>query len=282
MPEATTRRVAFTLQRTARYVVLTILTLVMVFPFVWIISSSLKGDVEVIAYPPTIVPKAVTIGAYLTIFRDYAFGKYFTNSFVIATGATALSLVVGSLAAYSFSRLRFPGDQLLLLSLLGALMVPSIVLIIPLYVILNMLGMIDTHIGTILVNCSYCVPLVAWMMRGFFSTIPGELEDAGRIDGCSYLGVLFRIVVPLSAPGLAASAIFIFLVVWNEFLFALVFTMETAKTLPVITSEFIGVFEISWSQLAAAAVTTSVPILVFILVFQRKLISGLTQGAIKG
>jgi ABC-type glycerol-3-phosphate transport system permease component len=273
---------ALGLRRTARYVLLTIITLAVTFPFVWIISSSLKGDAEVIAYPPTLMPKAATIGAYLIIFRDYAFGKYFANSFIIATGATALSLVVGSLAAYSFSRLRFPGDQLLLLSLLGALMIPSIVLIIPLYVILNKLGMIDTRIGTILANCSYCVPLVAWMMRGFFSTIPGELEDAGRIDGCSYLGVLFRIIVPLSAPGLAASAIFILLIVWNEFPFALVFTMERAKTLPVITSEFIGVFEISWSQLAAAAVTTSIPILVFILVFQKRLISGLTQGAIKG
>jgi multiple sugar transport system permease protein len=276
------RHLASGLRRTARYFLLTIITLAVTFPFVWIVSSSLKGDIEVIAYPPTLMPKAPTFGAYIAIFRDYAFGKYFTNSFVIAVGATALSLVVGSLAAYSFSRLRFPGDHLLLLSLLGALMIPSIVLIIPLYVILNKLGMIDTHIGTILANCSYCVPLVAWMMRGFFSTIPGELEDAGRIDGCSYLGVLFKIIVPLSAPGLAASAIFILLVVWNEFPFALVFTMERAKTLPVVTSEFIGVFEISWSQLAAAAVTTSVPILVFILIFQKKLISGLTQGAIKG
>jgi multiple sugar transport system permease protein len=269
------------LARIARYSFLVILTLAVTFPFVWIISSSLKGDAEVIAYPPTLVPKAVTISAYLTIFREYAFAKYFLNSFIIATGATALSLIVGSLAAYSFSRLRFPGDQFFLLSLLGSLMVPSIVLIIPLYVLLNMVGMIDTHIGIILANCAYCIPLVAWMMRGFFTTIPGELEDSAIIDGCSYLGALFRIIMPLSAPGLAASAIFIFLIVWNEFLFALVFTTETAKTLPVITSEFIGVFEISWSQLAAAAVTTSIPILVFILVFQRRLISGLTQGAIK-
>jgi ABC-type glycerol-3-phosphate transport system permease component len=271
-----------TLPRIERFSLLTILTLAVIFPFVWIILSSLKGDAEVIAYPPTLVPKHVTIAAYLTIFRDYAFAKYFLNTFIIATGATALSLIVGSLAAYSFSRLRFPGDHLFLLSLLGSLMVPSIVLIIPLYVILNKAGLIDTHIGLILANCCYCVPLVAWMMRGFFSTIPGELEEAAIIDGCSYIGAFFRIIMPLSAPGLAASAIFIFLIVWNEFLLALVFTTEKAKTLPVITSEFIGVFEISWSQLAAAAVTTSIPILVFILIFQKKLISGLTQGAIKG
>jgi multiple sugar transport system permease protein len=277
----TTRGIS-ALTNVTRYFLLTILAIAVTFPFMWIISSSLKGNIEVIAYPPTLVPKAVTVSAYLTIFRDYAFAKYFMNSFIIATGATALSLIVGSFAAYSFSRLRFPGDQLFLLSLIGALMVPSIVLIIPIYVILNAAGLIDTHIGIILANCSYCIPLVAWMMRGFFSTIPSDLEDAGIIDGCSYLGVLFKIIMPLSAPGLAASAIFIFLIVWNEFLFALVFTMESAKTLPVITSEFIGVFEISWNQLAAAAVTTSIPILVFILIFQRRLISGLTQGAIKG
>jgi multiple sugar transport system permease protein len=120
------------------------------------------------------------------------------------------------------------------------------------------------------------------MMRGFFSSIPGELEDSAIVDGCSYFGAFFRILLPISAPGLAASAIFIFLIVWNEFIFALIFTNETAKTLPVITSEFIGVFEISWNRLAAAGVVTAIPILIFILIFQKWLISGLTQGAVKG
>jgi ABC-type glycerol-3-phosphate transport system permease component len=264
------------------YLALIVLTIGSIFPFIWTLSSSLKDDVEVSAYPPTFIPKNPTINAYTAIFRDYSFGKYFLNSMIIAIGATTISLFVGSLAAYSFCRLRFPGDNLLLLAFLGSLMLPAIVLVIPLFVIFEKMGLIDTHFGLILANCCYCIPLVAWMMRGFFTSIPGELEDSAIVDGCSYFGAFFRIILPLSAPGLAASAIFIFLIVWNEFMFALVFTNEAAKTLPVITSEFIGVFEISWNRLAAAGVTTSIPILIFILIFQKWLISGLTQGAVKG
>ncbi|PKL14710.1 MAG: carbohydrate ABC transporter permease [Spirochaetae bacterium HGW-Spirochaetae-8] len=264
------------------YFLLIVVTIFSIFPFIWTISSSFKNDVEVIAYPPTFIPKEFTFSAFVAIFKEYNFGKYFLNSFIVALGATLISLFVGSLAAYSFSRLRFPGDNLLLIALLGSMMLPTIVLIIPIFIIFERLSLIDTHFGLILANCCSGVPLVAWMMRGFFSSIPGELEDSAIVDGCSYFGAFFRILLPISAPGLAASAIFIFLIVWNEFIFALIFTNETAKTLPVITSEFIGVFEISWNRLAAAGVVTAIPILIFILIFQKWLISGLTQGAVKG
>jgi multiple sugar transport system permease protein len=264
------------------YFGLSLWVLIMVLPFLWIVSTSLKSNAEVYMFPPKLWPETLRFDAFVRVFHDYAFGSHFLNSMIIAVGATSLSLVVGLLAGYSIARLGFPGDRIFLTFLLGSLMLPAVVIVIPLFRVLQSLNLIDTYAGLILVNCSATLPLVVWMMQGFFSSIPRELEEAARIDGCSYFGAFVQVVLPLSAPGIAACAIFIFLIVWNEFLFSLIFTARKAKTLTVVISEFIGIFEISWNQLAAAAVITTLPVLAFVLFFQKGLISGLTKGAVKG
>lgn len=267
--------------RVVFYGVMLTLVLILIFPFIWITLTAFKTSFEVNAFPPKLFPSRISLDSFRGLFEEYSFGSHFLNSSIIAFGTTVVSLFIGSFAGYSIARLGFPGARILLLLLLGSLMLPAVVIIIPLYRILQTIGLIDTHIGLILLNCTYCVPLVVWMMQGYFMTIPSALEESARIDGCSYLGAFFRIVVPLSAPGIAAAGIFIFLVVWNEFLFALIFTSTRAKTLTVVISEFIGIFEIPWNRLSAAAVVTALPVLLFMLFFQKQLVAGLTKGAVK-
>ena len=204
------------------------------------------------------------------------------NSMLIGSAVTVLCLFVGSLAAYAFARLDMPfGDKLIFL-LLFTQMIPGIAIMIPLYLLVSKINMLDRRTTLVVVYCSFSLPFVIWMMRGYFQTIPSELEDAAMMDGCSRLGALFKVVIPLSTPGLFATGIFTFLAAWNEFLLALVMTQSLAsKTMPVALAEFIGRFRVDYGLMCTVGVIACVPPILVALIFQRHLIEGLTAGAVK-
>ncbi len=259
-------------------------------PIVWLFISSITPLPQLLTVPLKWLPEHPTFEHYnriLTASRNAEttasnFKVAIGNSIVVAGGVTLVCLFIGSLAAYAFARLDVPlGDKLIFL-LLFTQMIPGIAIMIPLYLIASRLNMLDRRITLVIIYCSFSLPFVIWMMRGYFQTIPRELEDAAMIDGCSRVGALFRVVIPLSKPGLFATGIFAFLGAWNEFLMALVMTQSLAsKTMPVAMAEFIGRFRVDYGLMCTVGVIACVPPILFALVFQRYLIEGLTAGAVK-
>lgn len=259
-------------------------------PIVWLFISSITPLPQLLTVPLKWLPEHPTFEHYnriLTASRNAEttasnFKVAIGNSILVAGGVTLVCLFVGSLAAYAFARLDVPlGDKLIFL-LLFTQMIPGIAIMIPLYLIASRLNMLDRRITLVIIYCSFSLPFVIWMMRGYFQTIPRELEDAAMIDGCSRVSALFRVVLPLSKPGLFATGIFAFLGAWNEFLMALVMTQSLAsKTMPVAMAEFIGRFRVDYGLMCTVGVIACVPPILFALVFQRYLIEGLTAGAVK-
>lgn len=212
-----------------------------------------------------------------------AFRAALVNSTVIAVSTVAVAMVVGILGAYAFARLRFRFRRTVLLLFLGTYMLPQIALLIPLYLILSSLGLLNTLTGLVIVDCSLVVPFVLWILSNYFMTIPEDLEDAARIDGTSRLGALFYIVLPAARPGIFAALMFAFLLAWDEFMYALVFTSsDAAKTLPVAISEFAGRYTTDFGLVAAGGLVAAIPPLIIALIFQRYIVSGMSAGSIKG
>jgi ABC-type glycerol-3-phosphate transport system permease component len=238
------------------------------FPLFWMVISSLKSTGEFYASPPTFLPVHWTLDNYRMLFAQTSFGTYFTNSLIVALGATFMSLLVGGLGAYSLSRFRFRSIAVFAQMTLLAYMLPEVLVVIPLYVYVVKLGMADT----------------LWYMRAYFNAIPVTLEESAMVDGCTRLQALRRVVLPLALPGLISTGVFAFNHAWNEFLFALVFTSsERKKVLTLGLATWIGQDSIySWGMLLAAAVLVTVPVLIFYLLVQRKLVAGLAGGATKG
>ena len=227
-------------------------------------------------------PDAPTLQNYVSLFTHLPFAIYLRNSTIVATGTMCLALVLGSLGAYGFVRFRFRGRSPLLVAILMAYMIPSVVLLVPLLVIFRTYGLINTFPGLILAEATNTAPFVLLLMINYFSTLPRELEDAARVDGCTRLQVLIKIVLPLSVPGLVAAGLFAFIATWNNFLFAFLFTTtEATKTLPVIMRLFALGEPAVWGVSAAGAVLTTIPVALLFLLFQRMLISGLAAGAVK-
>nr|WP_239542767.1 carbohydrate ABC transporter permease [Micromonospora terminaliae] len=205
------------------------------------------------------------------------------NSFLVAAGTVVISLVVGVLGGYALARLRFPLRRVTLLSFLVTYMLPPIALIIPLYLLMSRLGLLDTRSGLIVVYCSLATPFTLWNMSTFFASLPVELEEAARVDGCGRLGALVRVMLPLSKPGILATGLYAFLLCWDEFLYALIFTSTAqAKTVPVAIAEFTGRNAVDFGLIAAGGVLAALPPVVLAVLFQRYLVSGLAAGAVKG
>jgi multiple sugar transport system permease protein len=248
------------------------------------------APVDLIRRPLEWIPSSISFDRFadLTVGSspdDTALGfrSAIINSTIIATAVTAVSLVAGTLAAYAFARLRFPGHGWLILAFMATYMLPPIALILPLYQIMNLLGLRDTPLALIVIYSSFVTPFVIWIMRGYIATIPSELDDAARIDGCSRLGVLWRVIVPVALPGLLSTALLAFLMAWDEFLYALIMTQTNAsKTLPVAINDFIGRFGVDFGLLAAGGVIAALPPVLIAFVFQRYIVAGLTSGGVKG
>ncbi|MCR2806664.1 carbohydrate ABC transporter permease [Paenibacillus soyae] len=251
------------------------------FPYIYLIMTSLKPSMEVISTTPTLLPSAFTLDSFRTMFDVLPVGKYIGNSFITAISSTVVSVFLGSLAAYGLSRFSSRIGNLFLLLTLAVRMVPLISVAVPMYGIINRLGLYDTKTALILVYTSINIPFVIWMMIGFFDGLPKELDESARVDGCGKFGAFMRIILPISLPGLATTAIFSYMLSWNDFLMALMMSSTTAKTLPVGLSEFLGAYNLDLGPMTAAAVLFSLPVMLFSVMIQRYIVSGMTMGAVK-
>ena len=249
-------------------------------PLVYLFITSFKEPNLTFSLPPVWI-FTPTLQNYREVLAGGQFEKYFVNSLVVALSTTAIALFLGGLAAYGFSRFRFRGAFWLRMSALIPQMLPPITIIVPLYVLFNGLKLLDTRWALIISYLTFTIPLAIWMMIGFFDDVPIELEEAAMIDGCTRLGALIRVSLPLVAPGLAATAILAFLYCWNEFLYAVILTGREARTLPVTITSFMTNKAILWGRIAASGSMVLVPVLAFALLAQRYLVRGLSRGAIK-
>lgn len=254
----------------------------LILPFLWMFLTSVLPEEDLAHIPPTIDISALSFAKYRELLTDPSFLSAMWNSTVVAVSTTIICIGVGSLAAYAVARYRFHGSNAFMLSILATQMIPVIVLAVPLFVILQRIGWLDTYQGLIMTYTAFILPLVIWILRGFLEDIPPSLEKAARIDGCTRLQAMFHVVMPLAATGLAATAIFAFITAWGDFFLALVLTSSDVKTLPVRTAEFQGLFTLDYKSAATAGIITSMPVLLLALAFQRYIIRGLTEGGIKG
>lgn len=223
------------------YAVLIFFSLLVLVPVAWMISTSFKTEPETIQIPPTWIPREPTIQAYIRIWKDYPFVTYFKNSLIIVLGATLLSTVVSCFAGYGVTRFNFRGKGSFMTFMLMTQMFPSIMLLIPYYKVLSIYGLMNTHLGMILVYVSFTIPFCSWMMAGFFKSIPVELDEAAIIDGCSRMRAFRSIILPLTLPGIASTAMYSFITGWNEYMFAQVLISDPAlKTVPIGIAELNG------------------------------------------
>jgi multiple sugar transport system permease protein len=261
------------------------------FPILWLFSASLSTQVELFAIPPHWIPQHPTLQNYLDIIFPNlttssvprTFAVALLNSIKIASAVTIISIVLGSLAAYALVRIPFKFNRTIQLGIIATRMIPEISLILPLFIIASSLQLINKPAVLIIAYMSFALPYTIWMMAAFFQTVPIELEDAARMDGCSRLGILFRVVMPISVPGLVSTAMFTFLLAWDEFFYALIFTSTLAsKTAPVAIAEFIGRYATNINGMMAGGIIAALPPVILAFVFQRYIVSGMTSGAVKG
>jgi ABC-type glycerol-3-phosphate transport system permease component len=260
--------------------VMVVLALLVLLPVLWTISTSLKPLEEVNKCPPEWFCPLMSLKPYSDMFFFLPFATYTLNSFIVACSSTVLTLLIGSLAAFAFSRFSFKGKDVFLLILLLSQMLPGASVIIPLFQLLQSAGLYDTSLGLILVHTAVLLPFVIWLLYGFFQTIPREIEDAALIDGCSRMEALRKVILPLALPGIGATALFAFLGSWNEFFFALILTSsDMTRTIPVGIGLFVGEYTDVWNQMAAAAVLFSLPPLILFLFTRKTFVKGLVAGA---
>ncbi len=253
------------------------------FPFAWMALTSVKKNSEIFTSEPVFVPSAPTLDRYVQIFADSGIARPLLNSVIVACTTTVLGIAVAALAGYALARFRMPLQRYLLVLVLSVQMFPLIALIIPLFVVMRTLDLLDTYTGLILAYLTFTVPLAVWMLRGFFRSIPSDLEDAAMVDGCTRMGALMRVVLPLAGPGIAAASIYAFISAWNEFLFALTFMSdERMYTLPVMLQSFVGREHSDWGAIMAASVLFTLPVIVFFLLVHKRLTQGMVQGGVKG
>ena len=228
-------------------------------------------------------PRQLVLDHYRALFAERDFWVPIRNSLIVAGSTTAICLVLGSLAAYALARLRFRGRGALLAGILALSMFPQISLVPPLFLLLRALGLIDTYPGLVLPYVTFAMPLSIWLLVGYFRQLPAEIEEAARVDGAGRLRVLAEIVLPLAAPALATTAILTFVYCWNEFLFALSFTLGPERhTVPVAIALFRGQYQVPWGEVLAAAMLATAPVAVLVLAFQRRIVQGLARGGVKG
>jgi len=268
------------------YVAVIITMVVLFIPFFWMVITSFMSEREIYSnnYPDFhVFPRYFSLDNYVHIFTaEPEFYHSFLNSVMVSIPTVMIVTPIAVLAAYGISRLRWKNKGLVMFALLFTSMIPTMGILIPYYLIMINIGLYDTRSILILTYVAYRTPYCVWIMKGFFDTIPAGLEEAGMIDGCTRLQTLWRIILPLSLPGVAATAIFAFVNSWNEFLMALVLTEDVAKTFPVWIGTFIGMYKVSFAQLIAAGVISCVPVVVIALLFEKWIISGLIEGAVKG
>jgi multiple sugar transport system permease protein len=266
------------------YVLMIILMVYVLFPFAWMLSSSFKPEQEIRSVTPTIVPKEFTFSHYYAVLFNSSFVIYFKNSLVVCLLTTAISVVVGVIASYSLSRFRnVRGISQLGSAILVSQMIPGVLLIIPLYMFMMRSHLLNTHLSLILSYLTFTIPISTWLLKGYFDGIPTELEECAMVDGCRRIETLFRIIIPISLPGILAAASSAFIFSWIEFLFSFTFIDRgQLLTIPPGLAQYQGIWVTNWGGLMAASVLAIVPVLLAFIYFQKFLVSGLTGGALKG
>lgn len=252
-----------------------------IIPIAWFLTASIEPP-SAIQSPNPFASFTPTLQNYIDVFAKLNLMRFILNSLVICSAATLISILAGVPAAYGFARLKTKGMERLSLWILSNRMLPPIAVVIPLYLLLGQLGLLDTQIGLIIIYSAFNLPYVVWTLISFFEEIPIELDEAAALDGSSLLGILCRIMVPIAAPGIIATAIFAFILCWSEFLFAVIFTSSTAQTLPVAIASFVTDRGIEWGKMSAAGSVLIVPLTVLFYSIQRFLIRGLSFGAVAG
>jgi multiple sugar transport system permease protein len=264
-------------------------------PFSWLVLTSVMREQEAMSVPPHWIPDRATLANYLTFFRPGGIRSIvgsraaentlpaIGNSLAAATATALLNVVLGTFAGYSFARLRFPGRTTLMFLYLGSRMVPGIALIVPLYLVIQRLGLLDNLLALVITYLTFTLPFTIWLLKSYFQGIPRELEEAALVDGCTWLGMVRRVLVPSAVPGLVAAAMFAFMTAWNDYLFAVILTSSmAAKTAPVVVAGFATDVTTERTLMAAGGVLAVIPPLVLAFLFQRLIVQGLVSGAVKG
>lgn len=278
-PLSTPVRIGRALMPWIRRLVLWVFALWCLFPIYWLVTMSLKRQVDAISRKPKFIFEPIWDN-YLSVLANGEVWQYFQSSAIVALGATALSLILGVPTAYVLARYRFTGNADFGFWILSTRMTPPVAMLIPFFVVYVQTGLFDTYIGLILAHVAIIISIVVWLMKGFFEDLPSEMEEAAFMDGATHFQAFFHICLPVTLPGIAAVAILAFLFSWNEFLFSLVLA-DRIQTVPVGLYSFVGYQQIAWGELSASAVIMLAPVLAFVFVFQRQLVRGLTLGAIK-
>jgi multiple sugar transport system permease protein len=251
-------------------------------PVVWMLSTSFKTNGEVFAVPPRLITKNFSFDAYRKILGDGADIRFFINSYIVAISVTALTLFVAILAAYGFSRYQFPMKRSINAAIVSVQAVPPITLVIPYFGLVVALGLYNTYPGLILTHMVFTLPYAIIMMTAYFNTLPRELDESVKVDGASSWTALWRILVPISVPGMVAVGVYTFMISWNEYLFALTLTRtDDMRTVPIGIQLLMGQHSYEWNQMMAMSILGSIPVRVLFLLFQRRFIGGLTSGAVK-
>lgn len=250
-------------------------------PYVWMVLTSLKSNADIAAFPVRYLPSEVTLQHYRMLFEKTSFGGNLVNSLIVASGAVALGLSVSLPAAYAFSRFRFFGRTLLMTQFLVINMFPIVLIIIPLFVLMRQIGLLDTFLGIILGHSTFAIPFSVWMLTSYLNAIPRDLDEAATIDGASRMQTLTKVLLPVVMPGIVTTAIYIFVTSWNEYLFAMMLSGQNVRTVTVALQLFIGEFTVLWGLLTAGGTLIALPVTLLFLLIQRRLVGGLTAGAVK-
>ncbi|CAN5861872.1 carbohydrate ABC transporter permease [soil metagenome] len=265
------------------YVFLIFFVLVSVFPLIWIFKMSIITKRELFAAPPTIFPQDAISTSYSTIFSDPAFQKALVNSTIIAGVTTVLCLFLGSISAYAIARLRFRLKGSVMTLILAIAFFPQVAIIAPLFIQFSRVGIINTYWSAIIADTVFALPLTVWLLVAFFRELPKDLEEAAKVDGATTIQAFRKVIVPLAAPGVFTTAILTFIFAWNDFLFANTFLFtEDTQPVTVVIPNFASQYTTDYGAQAAAAVVVTVPLVILVLIFQRRIVSGLTAGAVKG
>lgn len=268
--------------RTILWILLAAALVLYGFPFLYLLLTSFKTPLDTIAVPPTVLPKEWTFQNYVSALGRSGVLASFINSIQTAVLSTIFSLALAVPAAYGITRFKTPGGRFFIMAALVARMVPPVAIGIPLAAMMATVGLSDTPTALAIAHATISLPLSIWLMASFFESVPNDLEEAATVDGCSRLGALWRVVIPVVSGGIAVTAIFAFLASWNEFLFALLLTAVRSQTTPIVIANFQTQFGLDWGSMTALAAVYSVPVILLTLVLQRRLVAGMTLGAVKG
>jgi multiple sugar transport system permease protein len=251
-------------------------------PYVWSFITAITPNEALDAGGVRYFPENPTMVNFVGLFKNIDFLKNMKDSLIVSTATMVVGICISVSAAYSFSRYKFRGRNFFLIQFLAINMFPIVLILIPLFVIVSRLRLMDSYFALIIAYSTFTIPFSVWMMTGFFNAIPRELDEAAEVDGCSQLSGLVRVVLPVAMPGISATGIYTFITAWNEFLYAVMLTNKNVRTIPVALQNMVGEYKIDWGLLNAGGVVSAIPVIVLFFFIQRQLISGMTSGAVKG